>query len=176
MVARHGSRRECGGGNAFVPCPLSAARDSVLNPALHPRWHLERDVDRTMLGTIAAGGAFRERARRPILEVRPMVDTYRAIPVRDARTTIAIGIGSDACMARELLDLARGLAGHLDRDAVDEASERAIDEALEAAVAAVLPQIVDVLDAELTPRLEALPLRTRMVLANSRRMRDLGLD
>ena len=105
-----------------------------------------------------------------------MVDTHRAMPIPAIRARISIGIEPDRCMARELLDLARDLAGRLDRDAVDQASERAIDEALEATVAAVLPQIVDVLDAELTPRLEALPLRSRMALADARRLRELGLD
>ncbi len=105
-----------------------------------------------------------------------MVDGYRAIPVH-SRTALLTRAGApDTCMARELLDMAHDLAGRLDRDALDEASELAIDEALEATVAAVLPRIVDVLDAELTPRLEALPLRTRMVLADARRLRELGLD
>jgi len=105
-----------------------------------------------------------------------MVDTYHAVPIRDSRTEMLRRVGPEACMARELLDLAHDLAGRLDRDAVDAASERAIDEALEATVDAVLPRILDVLDMELTPRLEALPLRTRMALADARRLRDLGLD
>jgi hypothetical protein len=105
-----------------------------------------------------------------------MVDTYRPIPAHDTTAVDPVRRGPDACMARELLDMARDLAGRLDRDAVDEAAERAIDEALDATVAAVLPRIIGVLDAELTPRLEALPLRTRIALADARRLRDLGLD
>jgi hypothetical protein len=105
-----------------------------------------------------------------------MVDAYHAVPVQDIGHAVTGRVGLDACMARELLSLARDLAGRLDRDAVDEASERAIDEALEATVTAVLPRILDALDAELTPRLEALPLHTRMALADARRLRELGLD
>jgi len=104
-----------------------------------------------------------------------MVDSYRAVTIHDVKPEVA-SVGLNPCMARELLDLARDLAGRLDRDAVDEASEHAIDEALEATVAAVLPRIIDALDAEITPRLEALPLRARMALADARRLRDLGLD
>ncbi len=54
--------------------------------------------------------------------------------------------------------------------------EELITEALDAAVVAALPVVFEVLDRELTPRLEALPLKARLTLARARRRRDGGLD
>lgn len=105
-----------------------------------------------------------------------MVDTSHPPPASRYGCTPARAAALGACTARELRELAYDLAGRLDRDAVDRNEERAIDEAVEAAVIAVLPQIVDALDAELTPRLEALSLRARLALADARRLRALGLD
>jgi hypothetical protein len=104
-----------------------------------------------------------------------MVDTFHPPPFT-TRVRPTAATGPQGCMARELRELARDLAGRLDRDAVARDEERAIDEALEATVTAVLPRIVGVLDAELTPRLEALPLHTRLALADARRLRELGFD
>jgi hypothetical protein len=105
-----------------------------------------------------------------------MVDTLHPPPSTHA-TPAAMGVfGPESCMARELRELARDLAGRLDRDAVPSPEERALEEALEAAVAVVLPRIVTLLDAELTPRIETLPLHTRIALVDSRQRRDLGFD
>lgn len=109
-----------------------------------------------------------------------MVDTFRppppSRPGSDRRSSLAGASVLRSCTARELRELAYDMAGRLDRDAVDRADERAIDDAVEAAVVATLPQIVDLLDTELAPRLEALPFRARLALSDARRLRDLGLD
>jgi hypothetical protein len=104
-----------------------------------------------------------------------MVETFDPVPQTRPSLPTSAEL-SRGCMARELLELARDLAGRLDRDAVGGPEEAAIDEALEATVTTVLPRIVRMLDAELTPRLEALPLRARLALADARRVRAMGLD
>ncbi len=76
----------------------------------------------------------------------------------------------------ELREMADDLAGRLDRDELCRDDEQLIADALDAAVLAALPVVLDVLDRELTPRLEALPLKTRLTLARARRRRDYGLD
>jgi hypothetical protein len=76
----------------------------------------------------------------------------------------------------ELREMAEDLAGCLDRDELCRDDEQLITEAIDAAVLAALPVVLDVLDRELTPRLEALPPRTRVTLARARRRRDYGLD
>ena len=72
----------------------------------------------------------------------------------------------------ELREMADDLAGRLDRDELSREDE----ELIEAAVVAALPVVFEVLDRELTPRLEALPLKARLTLARARRRRDYGLD
>jgi hypothetical protein len=76
----------------------------------------------------------------------------------------------------ELREIADDLAGRLDRDELCREDEQAIADAMDAAVVAALPVVLDILDRELTPRLEALPLKTRLTLARARRRRDYGLD
>jgi hypothetical protein len=76
----------------------------------------------------------------------------------------------------QLREMAGDLAGCLDRDELSRDDEELITDALEAAVAAALPAVLDALDRELTPRLEALPLKARLTLASARRRRDFGLD
>ncbi len=105
-----------------------------------------------------------------MLETRPPAGPSRAAP-----SNLRVP-GPSSCLSRDLRDIARSLAGRLDRDAIEETEERALDEALDAAVTAVLPKIMTALDAELTPRLEALPLHTRLALLDARRRCDLGLD
>ena len=76
----------------------------------------------------------------------------------------------------ELCDMADDLVGRLDRDELSRDDEERIADAIEAAVHAALPTVMDALDRELTPRLEALPQHTRLTLARARRRRDYGLD
>jgi hypothetical protein len=76
----------------------------------------------------------------------------------------------------ELRQMADDLAGRLDRDELSREDEALIAEAIDAAVIAALPVVFEALDRELTPRLEALPLKARMTLARARRRRDYGLD
>ena len=76
----------------------------------------------------------------------------------------------------ELREMADDLAGRLDRDELSREDEELIVEAIDAAVVAALPVVFEVLDRELTPRLEALPMKARLTLARARRRRDYGLD
>ncbi len=76
----------------------------------------------------------------------------------------------------ELRDMADDLTGRPDRDELSRDEEERIAEAIDAAVAAALPAVLEALDRELTPRLEALPLHARLTLARTRRRRDYGLD
>ena len=75
-----------------------------------------------------------------------------------------------------LREMADDLAGRLGRDELSREDEALITEAIDAAVTAALPVVFETLDRELTPRLEALPLRARLTLARARRRRDYGLD
>jgi hypothetical protein len=84
--------------------------------------------------------------------------------------------GQLARLELELREMADDLAGRLDRDELSREDEELIAEAIDAAVVAALPVVFEALDRELTPRLEALPLRTRLTLARARRRRDYGLD
>ena len=84
--------------------------------------------------------------------------------------------GPRARLELELREMADDLAGRLDRDEVAAADEERIVEALERPMPAALPVVLEVLDRELTPRLEALPLNARLSLARARRRRDYGLD
>jgi hypothetical protein len=111
-----------------------------------------------------------------------MVDTLRPPPSlprssapRQATPSTYLP-GPTSCMARELRMLAEDMAGRLDRDAVPRSDERDLADALDAAVTAVLPQIAAMLDAELAPRLEGLPLHTRLALGEARRHHELGFD
>ncbi len=105
-------------------------------------------------------------ARRRFTVPVATVATPPARQVRGPRTRVEI----------QLLEIAGDLAGRLDRDELSRDDEDLIAEALDAAIAAALPGVLDILDRELTPRLEALPLRTRLTLASARRRRDFGLD
>jgi hypothetical protein len=103
-----------------------------------------------------------------------MLDTRaRPIPVTERPPRPR---GPRSRLELELRQIADDLAGRPDRDELDRAEEELIDEALDSATLAVLPVILEALDRELTPRLEALPLHTRLVLARVRRRREFGLD
>ncbi|MEI7744766.1 MAG: hypothetical protein WCK58_13585 [Chloroflexota bacterium] len=105
-----------------------------------------------------------------------MLDTLRVTRSVSVRTmTIPIG-GDHSRLELELRAVAEDMAGRLDRDELARADEVAVSEALEAAVAAALPAVMEILDQELTPRLEALPLATRLTLSRARRRLEFGLD
>ena len=105
-----------------------------------------------------------------------MIDVLRR-PPRGGR--IAIDVGQPGCrplLALELRALAEDLAGRVDRDALTGDEEELFAEVVEAAAAAAVQRVIEVVDAELTPRLEALPLHARLALADARRREQLGLD
>jgi hypothetical protein len=105
-----------------------------------------------------------------------MVEMLRQppVPVRMAPTIDLPGCRS--LLAVELRALAQDLAGRADRDAMRPDEEELLAEVVEAAVAAAIPRVLDVVDDELTPRLEALPLHARLALADARRRAQLGID
>ena len=100
------------------------------------------------------------------LHTRITVDSTQTKTVRGQLTRLEL----------ELRQMADDLAGRLDRDELSREDEELIAEAIDAAVVAALPVVFEVLDRELTPRLEALPLKARLTLARARRRRDYGLD
>ena len=75
-----------------------------------------------------------------------------------------------------LRELAGDLAGRLDRDEISPDNEALVAEAIDEAITAVLPVLLELLDRELTPRIEALPLATRLALVEARRRREIGFD
>ncbi len=98
-----------------------------------------------------------------------------------ARTSITVASirvdpGPRTRLELELRDVADEIAGRVDRDELSRTEEERVAETVNAAVAAALPDVVAVLDRELTPRLEALPLATRLTLARARRRRDFGFE
>jgi hypothetical protein len=99
-------------------------------------------------------------------------------PTLDAVPTAAV-LTVPGCRSRLALELraaAEDLAGHVDRDELTFDEELRLSDALDEVVEAVLPEIVQALDEVMTPRLEALPLHARLVLARARDRRELGLD
>jgi hypothetical protein len=107
-----------------------------------------------------------------MLDARPRFP----VPIAPEMSPAGAGRGSRTRLEIQLREIASDLAGCLDRDEVSRGDEELIAEALDAAIAAALPYVLEALDRELTPRLEALPLRTRLTLASARRRRDYGLD
>ena len=101
-----------------------------------------------------------------------LVERSRSCTVLVARRPASTPSEFDAA----LRELAGDLAGRLDRDEISPDSEALIAEAIDEAITAVLPRVVELLDLELTPRIEALPLATRLALAEARRRRELGFD
>jgi hypothetical protein len=102
-----------------------------------------------------------------------MLELRARIPAADAPTRAH---HPRSRLELELRAMADDLAGRLDRDELSRDDEALVAEAIDAAIVAVLPVVLDALDRELTPRLEALPLNTRLTLARARRRRDYGLD
>jgi hypothetical protein len=108
-----------------------------------------------------------------------MLDARRrfTVPVATVATPPARVVrGSRSRLEIQLRAIATDLAGCLDRDEVTREEEELIAEAVDAAISAALADVLDALDRELTPRLEALPLKARLTLARARRRRDYGLD
>jgi hypothetical protein len=105
-----------------------------------------------------------------------MLDTLRAGRPPQTRTTTRVVRGRRSRLELELRSLADDMAGRLDRDELSREDEELVTDALDEAVAAALPAILEELDRELTPRLESLPLSTRLVLARARRRLEFGLD
>ncbi len=92
--------------------------------------------------------------------------SLRAMTVAGSRTRLAL----------ELRVAAEDLAGRLDRDELTMDEEVRLSDALDEAVDAVLPDIFELLDVALTPRLEALPLHARLTLTRARGRREYGID
>lgn len=98
-----------------------------------------------------------------------------APPTPTVRTSAARGAaGSRSRLGLELREVAHDLAGRVDRDELTPQEELALADALDAAVDAALPQVLDALDRELTPRLEALSLHIRLGLVRARGRREFG--
>ncbi len=84
--------------------------------------------------------------------------------------------GKRSGLARELRSFAEDLAGRPDRDELTLAEEQLLARELDDAVAIVLPQVRDRLRAELTLRVESLPLHARMALLRARQRREMGFE
>lgn len=95
----------------------------------------------------------------------------QAVPV-----TVMNVAGGRSRLALELRAVAEDLAGRVDRDELTIDEEIRLSDTLDEAVEAVLPQILELLDVALTPRLKALPLHARLTLTRARGRREYGLD
>ena len=102
------------------------------------------------------------------------VQLQLARTLRESATSLATA-GCRCPLALELRVVAEEMAGRVDRDELTFDEEMDLSDALDAAVEAVLPQVIDVLDDALTPRIEALPLHVRMTLTRARARHEFGL-
>ena len=93
-----------------------------------------------------------------------------------AATTTRLVPGGRSRLALELRELAQDMVGRLDRDELTPDEETQLSDLLDEAVAAVLPQVGRLLEAELAPGVEALPVHARVALAGARRRRLFGVD
>jgi len=84
--------------------------------------------------------------------------------------------GDRSRLALELRVVAEDLAGRVDRDELTFDEEYRLNNALDDAVEAVLPQVLELLEVSLSPRVEALPLHARLTLTRARGRREYGLD
>lgn len=84
--------------------------------------------------------------------------------------------GMSSRLALELRVAAEDLAGRVDRDELTFDEEVRLNSALEDAVEMILPQVLELLEQSLTPRVEALPLHARLTLSRARGRREYGLD
>ena len=104
-----------------------------------------------------------------------MIETLRPPPTR-YRIAITSASGCRPLLVLELRAVAEDLAGRVDSDALSRGEEALLEDVVEAAAAAALPLVVRAVEDELTPLLEALPLHTRLALADARRRGQLGFD
>lgn len=86
------------------------------------------------------------------------------------------GSGTRSRLALELRVVAEDLAGRVDRDELTFDEELRLSDALDDAVESVVPQVLEMLELALTPRVEALPLHTRLTLVRARGRREYGHD
>src|SRR5512143_2505437 len=106
-----------------------------------------------------------------------MIDVlHRAGPPDEPAATTTHVPGRSSRLAVELRELACDMVGRIDRDELTRDEEDALGELLDESVAAVLPRVAQLLETELAPRVEALPVRARVTLAAARRRRAFGLD
>lgn len=103
-----------------------------------------------------------------------MIDTS-AVTHAPPSSPFPVG-GRQARLMVELRALAADMAGRTDRDELSRDGEAMVADALDAAVAASLPAIIAILEQELTPRIEDLPLRARLTLSRARRRHEFGVD
>lgn len=104
--------------------------------------------------------------------VQVMRPALQAIPV----TVHASVSGIRSRLSMELRLVAEDLAGKVDRDELTFDEEMRLNGALDDAVESVLPQVLELLEASLSPRVEALPLHARLTLTRARGRREYGLD
>ncbi len=104
--------------------------------------------------------------------VQVMRPALQAIPVT-VHTSVS---GVRSRLSMELRVVAGDLAGNVDRDELTFEEEMRLNDALDDAVASVLPEVLDLLETALSPRVEALPLHARLTLARARGRREYGLD
>jgi hypothetical protein len=100
--------------------------------------------------------------------VRPAL---QAIPITVHRSVS----GTRSRLALELRVVAEDLAGRVDRDELTFDEEFRLNDAIDDAVESVLPQVLDMLEQSLTPRVEALPLHARLTLTRARGRHEYGL-
>jgi hypothetical protein len=96
---------------------------------------------------------------------------FEAIPVAVQRSVS----GTRSRLALELRVIAEDLTGRVDRDELTRDEEAWLSDALDEAVEAVLPDVLNLLDVALSPRVEALPLHARLTLTRARGRREFGL-
>jgi hypothetical protein len=104
--------------------------------------------------------------------VQVLRPALQAIPV----TVHSSVTGARSRLALELRVVAEDLAGRVDRDELTLDEEIRLNDALDDAVEAVLPEVLDLLEFALSPRVEALPLHARLTLTRARGRREYGLD
>lgn len=104
--------------------------------------------------------------------VQVLRPALQAIPV----TVHSPVSGIRSRLALELRVVAEDLAGKVDRDELTFDEEMRLNDALDNAVESVLPQVLNLLEDALSPRVEALPLHARLTLTRARGRREYGLD
>ena len=106
-----------------------------------------------------------------------MTDVMHARPgTRDQVRPRAPIPGGRCRLDLELRELALDLVGRPDRDELTRDEEARLSDLLDEVVEAVLGQIPRLLEAELVPGVESLPVHARVALAGARRRRQFGVD